>query len=152
MLVISLLIPSVFQNHIGLCKTHFLVLQRHCRNIQTSLLQSTTWPIAAEISSIHLRQKSLSIAVLVQTFTTWLTQFVVPYMYNVDSGNLGARTGFVFAGITIVLGLFLFFLTPEPRGMTIEEIDRAYSENIPTMKIRKGCIAKLGGIVGTKSV
>jgi uncharacterized membrane protein len=98
------------------------------------------WPIAAEISSYRLRAKTLSIAVIFQTLSTWLTTFVVPYIYNVDSGNLGARTGFIFAGASILLIIGTWFLVPDTTGMTTNEIDRAYAEKIPARKLKKGCV------------
>jgi hypothetical protein len=90
-------------------------------SFQISLLQGMGWPIAAELSSLRLRAKTMSIAIIVQTlstcmyqpfitpanvntdFLTGLTTFIMPYIYNVDVGNLGARTGFIFAGTSILL-------------------------------------------------
>ena len=98
------------------------------------------WPIAAEISSYRLRAKTLSIAVICQTLSTWLTTFIVPYIYNVDSGNLGARTGFIFAGTSVLLIIGTWFLVPDTTGMTTSEIDRAYAEKVPARKLKSGCV------------
>jgi hypothetical protein len=99
-------------------------------------MQGMGFPIAAELSSLRLRAKTLSIAVTTQAFTAWLMQFVVPYMYNVDSGNLGARTGFIFAGISVLLILGAWFLVPETSGMMSGEIDKAYLDKIPMRQFR----------------
>ena len=88
------------------------------------------FPIAAEISSLKLRAKTLSLGVMAQAFFGWLTQFVTPYMYNVDSGNLGARTGFIYAALSVLLIGGAWLLVPETSGLTAEEIDRAYSEKV----------------------
>ena len=93
-------------------------------------MQGMGFPIAAEVSSLKLRAKTLSLGVMAQAFMGWLTQFTVPYMYNVDSGNLGARTGFVFAGLSVLLIVGAWFLIPETSGLTAEEIDRAYEEKV----------------------
>lgn len=53
-------------------------------------------------------------------------------MYNVDSGNLGARTGFVFAGMTLLLVVIAYILIPDTTGLTAEEIDHAYASKVPT--------------------
>jgi uncharacterized membrane protein len=97
------------------------------------------WRIAAEISSYRLRAKTLSIAVITQTLSTWLTTFVVPYIYSVDSGNLGARTGFIFAGTSLLLIVGIWFLVPDMTGITTNKIDRAYAEEIPARRLKKGC-------------
>jgi hypothetical protein len=95
------------------------------------------WPIAAELSSYRLRAKTISIGIISQTLSTWLTLFVVPYMYNVDSGNLGARTGFVFAGTSVVLLVIAWFLVPDTTGMTADEIDHSYIQNVSPRNFAK---------------
>lgn len=45
--------------------------------------------LAAETSSVKLRAKTLSIGFVVNAFFSWLFNFVVPYMFNTDEGNLG---------------------------------------------------------------
>ncbi|OJJ60889.1 hypothetical protein ASPSYDRAFT_29409 [Aspergillus sydowii CBS 593.65] len=106
------------------------VLMNILISFQTSLMQAVGWPIAAEISSYRLRIKSLSIGVFAQTLSTWVMTFTVPYMYNVDSGDLGARTAFPFAGITVLLIVGAYLLVPDTTGLTTEEIDRLYEDKV----------------------
>ncbi|KAL3464430.1 general substrate transporter [Aspergillus heterothallicus] len=113
------------------------VLMNVLISFQTSLIQAVGWPIAAEISSYRLRVKTLSIGVFAQTLSTWVTTFTVPYMYNVDSGNLGARTAFPFAGITVLLLAGAYLLVPDTTGLSTEEIDRLYEDKVPVRKFRK---------------
>ncbi|KAL4978231.1 general substrate transporter [Aspergillus desertorum] len=105
-------------------------------SIQTSLMQAVGWPIAAEISSYRLRVKSLSIGVFAQTLSTWVTTFTVPYMYNVDSGNLRARTAFPFARITVLLVIGAYFLVPDTTGLSTEEIDRLYEDKVSPRRFK----------------
>jgi hypothetical protein len=100
-------------------------------------MQAVGWPIATEISSYRLRVKSLSIGVFAQTLSTWITTFTVPYMYNVDSGNLGACTAFPFAGITVLLIAGAYLLVPDTTGLSTEEIDRLYEDKVPVRKFQK---------------
>jgi hypothetical protein len=100
-------------------------------------MQSTGWSIAAEISSYRLRAKSMSLGMMAQTLSTWLITFVVPYMYNVDSGNLGAKTGLIFAGATVPLLVGVFYLTPETTGLTTEDIDKFYESRVPPRRFAK---------------
>ena len=105
--------------------------------IQNTTLTSVAWVIAGEISPYRLRSKNQSIAVLSNSFTTWLFNFTVPYMYNVDSGNLGAKTGFVFAGATLVLLLASFPLIPDLRGFSTVEIDWLYQNKVSVRKFQQ---------------
>ncbi|KAJ5655833.1 hypothetical protein N7507_007783 [Penicillium longicatenatum] len=103
-------------------------------SLQACLMQSPGWSIAAEISSYRLRAKSMSLGIMSQTFTTWLVTFVVPYIYNVDSGNLGARTGLVFAGATVLLIWGVWSIVPDTTGLSTEDIDNLYEAKVPARK------------------
>jgi hypothetical protein len=43
-------------------------------------------------------------------------------MINPDAGNLGAKVGFVFTGLGIPLCILFYFLMPETRGLSFEEV------------------------------
>jgi hypothetical protein len=53
-------------------------------------------------------------------------------MYNVGagSGNLGAKTGFVFMGSSILLLVLAWLWIPETRGLSTEEIDSLYERGV----------------------
>jgi hypothetical protein len=99
-------------------------------SFQAAILQGVGWAVAAEVPTPNLRAKTLSLGLCGQTLTTWLFQFVTPYMYNVDSGRLGSRVGFVHAGITILLLFGAWFLIPDTTNMTAQEIDEAYHNGV----------------------
>ena len=99
-------------------------------SFQAAILQGVGWAVAAEVPTPNLRAKTLSLGLCGQTLTTWLFQFVTPYMYNVDSGRLGSRVGFVHAGITIVILVGAWYLVPDTTNMTTQEIDEAYHTGV----------------------
>lgn len=99
-------------------------------SFQAAILQGVGWAVAAEVPTPNLRAKTLSLGLCGQTLTTWLFQFITPYMYNVDSGRLGSRVGFVHAGITVLLLVGAWFLVPDTTNMTTQEIDEAYHNGI----------------------
>lgn len=84
--------------------------------------------MSPELSSYKLRQQTQSIGIAVQAFTSWFFAFVTPYMYNFgpDSGNLGAKTGFIFMGTSVVLFALAYLWVPETQGLTTEELDYLY--------------------------
>ncbi|KAJ5379718.1 MFS general substrate transporter [Penicillium cataractarum] len=112
------------------------VLMNVLISFQTSLFLGMGYRIAADVASYRLRAKTLSVGVVSQAFIAWLTQFTVPYMYNVDSGNLGARTGFVFAGFSVLLIAGTWFIVPETTNLTAAEIDQAYKDHVPVRKFQ----------------
>lgn len=131
------------------------------------MLQGLGFPIAAELSKLRLRAKTISLCIIFQTsttcmsrprrliaslmltFTSGLTTFIMPYIYNVDAGNLLGRTGFIFAGTSILLFIASWFLIPDTSNMDVEELDAAYAQKIPARRIRSGCVRNLN--VGEES-
>ncbi|KAH8600727.1 general substrate transporter [Bisporella sp. PMI_857] len=97
---------------------------------QIVTLLSTSFIVSAELSSFRLRGKTQAIGMMSYAFFTWLFNFIVPYMYNVDSGNLGAKTGFVFMGLCVGVAVICWWLIPDTTGMTTEEVDWLYSRNV----------------------
>ncbi|KFY06616.1 hypothetical protein V492_07907 [Pseudogymnoascus sp. VKM F-4246] len=95
---------------------------------------STSWTMAPELSSYRLRQHTQSFGYIIQALSSWFFQFIVPYMYNIDSGNLGAKTGFVFAGTSVLLFAVSWFVVPETSGLAVEEIDAAYIDRVSPRK------------------
>jgi hypothetical protein len=97
---------------------------------------STGWAIGAELSSYRLRGKTQSLAVMYNAFFAWLFSFVTPYIYNVDSGNLGARTGFVYAGLASVYFLAAFYFVPESSVLTIAQLDWMFENQVPAREFQ----------------
>ncbi|KAF9876646.1 maltose permease MAL61 [Colletotrichum karsti] len=122
------------------------VLMNVLISFQSAFLQGAGWPIAAEVPSYALRAKTLSVGICAQTFTTWLFNFITPYMYNVDSGNLGARTGFVYAGTSVFLLAAAWVLVPDTTGMTTEEIDHAYESGLAPRQFQKHVFPHAGNV------
>ncbi len=69
-----------------------------------------------------------------QAITTLVFVFVTPYMYNVDAGNLGAKTGFIFTGTTIVHLVMSWMWIPETKGLTTEDLDILFEEKVPARR------------------
>jgi hypothetical protein len=107
-----------------------------------------SWSMSPEISSYKLRQQTQSISIVVQAFTTWVFAFCTPYMYNVGagSGNLGAKTGFVFVGCSIIVLVMACLWIPETHGLTTEEIDRLYENKVSPRRFGK--VQVMGEAVG----
>ncbi|KAH6884221.1 general substrate transporter [Thelonectria olida] len=113
------------------------VLMNVLISLQTSIFQGMGWPIAAEVSSYRLRGKSLSLGTIAQAVSAWITSFIVPYMYNVDSGNLGIRTGFVWAGCSVLLIAGAWILVPDTTNLTAEEIDELYTDKVKPREFQR---------------
>ncbi|KAL4899830.1 hypothetical protein BDW74DRAFT_188860, partial [Aspergillus multicolor] len=85
-------------------------------------LNGIPWIVSAEIFPGALRNLTGTWAALVQ----WLIQFVItkalPYIFN----SLGYRTWFFFAGWMLLATVWSFFLLPETKGRTLDEMDGVF--------------------------
>ncbi|KAL3254268.1 hypothetical protein ABHI18_009030 [Aspergillus niger] len=88
------------------------------------------WTMAPELSSYRLRQHTQSLSFLVQAVSSYIFHMIVPYLYNTGSADLGAKTGFVFAGLSACLLIVSWFLIPDTSGLLVTQIDAAYREGV----------------------
>lgn len=62
--------------------------------------------------------------------------FVLPYLFNPDEANLGAKTTFVFGGISLVFLVYLWVYQPETSGRSYEELDEMFAKRIPVRQFK----------------
>ncbi|KAL3454872.1 general substrate transporter [Aspergillus insuetus] len=96
-----------------------------------------TYPVvAAETSSLRLRAYTQGLGFVVNGFTSWLFNFILPYMFDVDQGNWGGRIGFFFAGLCLLTLVVVWFEIPELKNRTYEELDEMFAKRLPTRAFR----------------
>lgn len=92
------------------------------------------WPcsyaIAGETSSLEMRAKSQGIGWLTSGFANAFFGFVSPYIFNSDQGDLGAKTGFVWAALCCISFVLVYFFVPEMKGRPYSEIDQMFEEGV----------------------
>jgi MFS transporter, SP family, general alpha glucoside:H+ symporter len=92
------------------------------------------WPVAVavlgETSSLRLRSKSQAIGSLSHHLSSFAMDFMLPYMYNPDAANSGAKIGFLFMGLTCVGAIVTYLYVPELKDRSATEVDGFFSEGI----------------------
>ncbi|KAJ4351466.1 uncharacterized protein N0V89_006809 [Didymosphaeria variabile] len=92
------------------------------------------WPasyaIMGETSSIRLRSRSQALGSLSGSLTNILANTVLPYFYNPDALNLGAKTGFLMAALAGIGALLTYFFVPELKGRSALEIDHLFAKKV----------------------
>lgn len=79
-----------------------------------------SWLMISEIFPLRMRGKGLSLAVLVNFGTNALVTFAFsPLQDLIGAGDVF----FMFGGIAVVSVIFIFFIIPETKGLTLEEIE-----------------------------
>ena len=101
------------------------------------------WTNAAEISSQHLRAKTLAVAAWAGYAVGLISNFVVPYIQQPQYGGLQGQITYIFGGFSIFAAIFVWFLQPELKGLTLEDIELLYEAGTPARKFRRADISAL---------
>lgn len=52
-------------------------------------------------------------------------------MVDTDKGNLNAKVFFIWGTLCFMCFLYAYFLVPETKGLTLEQVDRMFEETTP---------------------
>lgn len=99
------------------------------------------WPashvVAAETSSLRLRARSQGVGGVATNLANGAFSIVLPYIYNPDSGNLGARVGFVFSAFCAIAVFLTWQYIPELKDRTNNEIDEMFELRLKTREFKR---------------
>ena len=97
---------------------------------------ATAFSLSAEIATARLRAKTASLTFALQgaLFSMW--GLVLPYLFNPDKANLGAKVTFIFGGLSVLSTIYLWFYQPEVAGRSYEELDEMFRRRVPARKFK----------------
>ncbi|KZV68274.1 general substrate transporter [Peniophora sp. CONT] len=82
------------------------------------------WIIVAEIWPLSTRAKGMSIG----ASSNWMNNFIVGQVTPTMLKNIGFGTFVFFGAFSFMGGLFIWFFTPETKGLTLEEMDEVFGD------------------------
>ncbi|KAF7556152.1 hypothetical protein G7Z17_g1632 [Cylindrodendrum hubeiense] len=97
---------------------------------------STAFSLLCEVSTSRLRVKTIAIGYAVQNSINVMWQFVIPFMFNPDQGNLGAKVAFIFGGLCLFALVYLWYCQPETAGRSYQELDEMFALGVPARKFK----------------
>ena len=62
--------------------------------------------------------------------------FVIPFLFNPDQANLGAKVSFIFGGLSVLCTIYLWFYQPEVSGRSYEELDELFMKQVPAREFK----------------
>ncbi|OAA54566.1 General substrate transporter [Niveomyces insectorum RCEF 264] len=100
---------------------------------------ATGFAVASEVSTLPLRTHTQAYIVATDAFFGWLIGFIVPYLINPhpDGANLGGKVGFVFFGSGLLIAIGFFYLVPDSRGLSFDELDYLYTNKVTPRKFQQ---------------
>jgi MFS family permease len=79
------------------------------------------WLIISEIYPLRIRGLAMSFA----TAISWVSNLVVSFTFPILLSQLGpSQTFALYAGITLFAFIFSFYLVPETKGLSLEQIEK----------------------------
>ncbi|QRW17038.1 Sugar (and other) transporter [Rhizoctonia solani] len=136
---------TFFQNS-GIKNPFLITIATNVVNVGMTIpgIYSSTRPVVVASCSSALLAMSMS------TASNWLWNFGIgyatPYLVNSGAGNanLGVKVFFIWGGTCVGCFLFTFFLIPETKGLSLEQIDILYQNTnaIRSVSYRRQLIAE----------
>ncbi|KAH7035817.1 general substrate transporter [Microdochium trichocladiopsis] len=94
------------------------------------------WITTAESAPTRNRERVQAVAVFLGFGVSLLVTSVSPFIQNPDFGNLGSRIGFIWGTFSFITIGWVFFMLPEMKGFSLEQLDYLYNNNVPTRKFK----------------
>lgn len=92
---------------------------------------ATTWaPIAYVIVSESYPLRIRSKAIAVANACNWMWGFLISFFTPFITSAIQFSYGYVFMGCMVFAYFFVFFVVPETKGLTLEEVNEMYEENV----------------------
>ncbi|KAJ9664682.1 hypothetical protein H2198_000028 [Neophaeococcomyces mojaviensis] len=89
------------------------------------------WIVIGEIFPLPIRARGVGLS----TASNWLWNTIIavitPYMVGEDEGNLKSSVFFVWGGLCTCAFVYTYFLVPETKGLSLEQVDKMMEETTP---------------------
>jgi MFS family permease len=89
------------------------------------------WILIGEIFPLPIRSRGVGLS----TASNWLWNTIIavitPYMVGSDKGNLKSSVFFIWGGLCTCAFVYSYFLVPETKGLSLEQVDRMMEETTP---------------------
>jgi MFS family permease len=89
------------------------------------------WVVIGEIFPLPIRAKGVAISTASNWAWNFVISFITPYMIDEQYGNLKTKVFFVWGFTCTTCVIFAYFLVPETRGLSLEQVDQMLEETTP---------------------
>ncbi|CAH0018366.1 unnamed protein product [Clonostachys rhizophaga] len=93
-----------------------------------------SYVVVSETAALCVKEKTNLLACVVSVLTTFITSFTCPYLINPQYAGLGSKVGFVYGSFAFAMVGLAYFLIPELKGRTLEEVDQLFESKVPLRK------------------
>ncbi|KAK4569865.1 hypothetical protein LTR86_002834 [Recurvomyces mirabilis] len=109
------------------------------------------WIVIGEIFPLPIRSRGVALS----TASNWLWNCIIasitPYMVNKDEGNLRSAVFFIWGGLCTAAFVYSYFLIPETKGLSLEQVDKMMEETTPRTSAKWRPTTTFASEMGLKS-
>jgi len=106
------------------------------------------WIVIGEIFPLPIRSRGVGLS----TASNWLWNTIIavitPFMVGEKEGNLKSSVFFVWGGLCTAAFVYAWFLIPETKGLSLEQVDRMMEETTPRTSAKWVPSSTFAGTVG----
>ncbi|KAF8866998.1 general substrate transporter [Acephala macrosclerotiorum] len=89
------------------------------------------WVVVGEIFPLPIRSRGVGLSTASNWFWNCIIAIITPYLVDKQYANLSSKIFFMWGSLCIISVLFTFFLVPETKGLSLEQVDRMLEEVSP---------------------
>merc|ERR1711977_518935 len=89
------------------------------------------WVLIGEIFPLPIRSRGVGLSTASNWLWNTIIAVIIPYMVGEEHGNLKSSVFFVWGGLCTAAFVYSYFLVPETKGLSLEQVDRMMEESSP---------------------
>jgi len=89
------------------------------------------WVVIGEIFPLPIRSRGVALSTSSNWFWNCIIAIITPYLVGEDYANLSFKIFFMWGSLCMVSVLFAYFLVPETKGLSLEQVDKMLEEVTP---------------------
>lgn len=89
------------------------------------------WVVIGEIFPLPIRSRGVGLSTASNWLWNTIIAVVTPYMTGEKRGNLKSKVFFVWGGLCSCALVYAYFLIPETKGLSLEQVDKMMEETTP---------------------
>ncbi|KAL8802930.1 MAG: hypothetical protein Q9182_003480 [Xanthomendoza sp. 2 TL-2023] len=91
------------------------------------------WVVIGEIFPLPIRSRGVGLSTSSNWFWNCIIATITPYLVGTEKGqaNLGAKVFFLWGSLCCLSTLFAYFMVPETKGLSLEQVDQMLEETNP---------------------
>jgi sugar porter (SP) family MFS transporter len=89
------------------------------------------WVLIGEIFPLPIRSRGVALSTASNSLWNCVIAVITPYLVNTDEANLRSSVFFLWGSLCAACFVYAYFLVPETKGLTLEQVDQMLDETVP---------------------